>query len=73
MGKALQRKRNVTFNDNVKCKILCVYSFASRQARNGYCYIESAADRIRFQKKIVEVGKVLTPVLLKKIHCKLKQ
>ena len=73
MVKSPHRKRKVTFNDSIKIHFMYVYSYASREARNGYCYIEASADRLRFKKKIVEVGNVLTPVLLKRMNCKLNQ
>ena len=60
-----RKKKSVRFNDKIDIRILCVWDFASRQARIGL-WERDARDRSRFGKRIREVGEVVDCVLLKK-------
>ena len=64
------RKKKVRFKPDHELAVvqpMIVWSFAYRQARKGTWEVD-ALDRIRFQKRIEEVDKILTPVLLAKIE-----
>lgn len=63
------KKKKVCFKPDHKLAVvhpMIVWSFAYRQARKGTWELD-ALDRLRFQKRIEEVDKILTPVLLAKI------
>ena len=64
------RKKKVRFKPDDELAVvhpMIVWSFAYRQARKGTWEVD-ALDRLRFQKRIEEVDKILTPVLLAKIE-----
>ena len=63
------KKKHVKFSDRIKIKYLLGDNCASRQARDGFCFIQAAADRERFRKRIRDASNVLTPMLLKQIKC----
>lgn len=52
---------------------MCVWLFAYHTARNGMCWQQMAVDRCRFQRRIQQTSKVISPVLTKehreKIFC----
>lgn len=63
------RKKKVHFKPDNELAVvhpMIVWSFAYKQARKGTWEVD-ALDRLRFQKRIEEVNKILTPVLLAKI------
>ena len=65
-----KRKKKVYFKPDHELAVvhpMIVWSFAYRQARKGTWELD-AIDRLRFQKRIEEVDKILTPVLLAKIE-----
>ena len=65
-----KRKKKVCFKPDHELAVvhpMIVWSFAYRQARKGTWEVD-ALDRLRFQKRIEEVDKILTPVLLAKIE-----
>ena len=57
----------VKFDEKIVVHHMCTYMYAYRQARNGMCYVQDAADRLRFKSKIEKISAIVTPVLLKKI------
>lgn len=63
------RKKKVRFKPDHELAVvhpMIVWSFAYRQARKGTWEVDGL-DRLRFQKRIKEVDKILTPILLAKI------
>ena len=65
-----KQKKKVRFKPDHELAVvhpMIVWSFAYRQARKGTWELD-ALDRLRFQKRIEEVDKILTPVLLAKIE-----
>lgn len=65
-----KRKKKVCFKPDHELAVvhpMIVWSFAYRQARKGTWEVD-ALDRLRFQRRVEEVDKILTPVLLAKIE-----
>lgn len=65
----VKRKKKVCFKpDNELAEVhpMVVWSFAYRQARKG-TWEADALDRLRFKKRIEELDKILTPILLAKM------
>lgn len=65
-----KRKKRVCFKPDHELVVvhpMIVWSFAYRQARKGTWEVD-ALDRLRFQRRIEEADKILTPVLLAKIE-----
>jgi len=65
-----KRKKKVCFKPDYELAVvhpMIVWNFAYRQARKGTWEVD-ALDRLRFQKRIEEVDKILSPVLLAKIE-----
>ena len=64
-----KKKKKVCFKPDDELTVthpMIVWSFAYKQARKGTWETEQL-DRLRFQKRIKELDKILTPVLLVKI------
>lgn len=64
-----KKKKKVCFKPDDELTVthpMIVWSFAYKQARKGTWETEQL-DRLRFQKRIKELDKILTPVLLAKI------
>jgi len=65
-----KRKKKVCFKPDHELAVvhpMIVWSFAYRQARKGTWEVD-ALDRLRFERRVEEVDKILTPVLLAKIE-----
>lgn len=58
-------RKKVRFNDNVSTRIICVYPFASRQARIGP-WEQIARDRQRFKLRCQKTAVILNPIIFKK-------
>lgn len=56
------KRRPVTFDMNVYVLNMFVWSYAYRVARIG-TWQQDAADRERFEKRITELEKIISPVL----------
>lgn len=59
-----QSKKSVKFNPRTKIHVMHVWEFAYRQARKDI-WQEKGRDRVRFAKKIRDIGEILTPILNK--------
>ena len=57
--------KKVHFNEKVEVKYIVTWAFAHRQARKG-AWLQYAIDRIHFQRRIMNVEKILEPVLFQK-------
>ncbi|KAL1270541.1 hypothetical protein QQF64_029557 [Cirrhinus molitorella] len=55
--------KKVCFSDKVTVHPLVVWSFASRAARSGSCWMQMARDRERFRRRVESIEPVLKPCL----------
>ncbi|XP_072543916.1 protein phosphatase 1 regulatory subunit 15A [Salminus brasiliensis] len=55
--------KKVRFSDEVTVHTLVTWSFASREARDGSCWLQLARDRERFRRRVAITGEVLSPCL----------
>ncbi|XP_028661733.2 protein phosphatase 1 regulatory subunit 15A [Erpetoichthys calabaricus] len=67
-GQDLQRRdekttKKVRFSDVVQVRPLVVWAHAARAARNGECWQAMARDRARFQRRVQQVGELISPCL----------
>lgn len=60
----------VTFDTNVRVLNMCVWSFAYRAARIGK-WREEYLDRKRFEKRIQDIEKILSPILTREHRMRL--
>lgn len=58
--------KQVRFNNDVKVRYMCHWSYAYRNARRG-TWIQEACDRARFQMKILRYAEIINPVLEHKL------
>lgn len=55
--------KKVRFSDEIIVHNLVAWTFASREARNGSCWLQLARDRERFRRRVEKTGEVLSPCL----------
>lgn len=55
--------KKVCFSERVCVRPLLVWSFASRSARDGSCWLQMARDRERFRRRVQTLEPVLKPCL----------
>ncbi|XP_051991955.1 protein phosphatase 1 regulatory subunit 15A [Xyrauchen texanus] len=55
--------KKVCFSDEVTVHPLVVWSFASRAARDGSCWLQMARDRARFKRRVENIETVIKPCL----------
>ncbi|XP_067257434.1 protein phosphatase 1 regulatory subunit 15A [Chanodichthys erythropterus] len=55
--------KKVCFSDKVTVHPLVVWSFASRAARDGSCWLQMARDRERFRRRVENIENVIKPCL----------
>ncbi|KAG2466811.1 protein phosphatase 1 regulatory subunit 15A [Polypterus senegalus] len=55
--------KKVRFSDVVQVRPLVVWSHAARMARSGECWQAMARDRARFQRRVQQVGELISPCL----------
>ena len=61
--------KRVTFADSKpKVQLICVWSFAHREARKGH-WMQIAVDRQHFARRIERVSHILLPVLERSLTC----
>jgi len=53
----------VCFSDKVTVHPLVAWSFASREARDGSCWLQMARDRERFRRRVENIENVIKPCL----------
>lgn len=58
-------QKKVRFNDEPKIRIMYAWPFAHEQARKGN-WQQVAIDRIRFNNRMTELDKIISPILKKK-------
>lgn len=51
------------FSDEVTVRPLVDWAQASREARDGSCWLEMARDRDRFRRRVEDAGKVISVCL----------
>ncbi|XP_026124093.1 protein phosphatase 1 regulatory subunit 15A [Carassius auratus] len=56
-------RKKVCFSDQVTVRPLLVWSFASRAARDGSCWMQMARDRERFRRRAESIETLLKPCL----------
>lgn len=56
-----KKGKKVCFSDKVTVRPLVAWSFASRAARDGSCWMRMARDRERFRRRAESVEKIITP------------
>ncbi|XP_056318415.1 protein phosphatase 1 regulatory subunit 15A [Danio aesculapii] len=56
--------KKVCFSERVCVRPLLVWSFASRSARDGSCWLQMARDRERFRRRVQTLEPVLKPCLM---------
>ncbi|XP_067304895.1 protein phosphatase 1 regulatory subunit 15A [Pseudorasbora parva] len=55
--------KKVCFSDKVTVRPLVAWSFASRAARDGSCWLQMARDRERFRRRVKNIENVIKPCL----------
>lgn len=60
----IERKKSVKFDLQLKIHVMHVWKFAYEQARKDI-WQEKGRDRVRFEKRIKDLSKILTPILKK--------
>ncbi|XP_077058003.1 protein phosphatase 1 regulatory subunit 15A [Siphateles boraxobius] len=55
--------KKVCFSDKVTVHPLVAWSFASRDARDGSCWLQMARDRERFRRRVENIENVIKPCL----------
>lgn len=60
--KGLFRDHKVTFNPDIKISTMDLWAFAYYEARKSN-WQQIVADRNRFQRRINQTGKIISPVL----------
>ncbi|XP_076828545.1 protein phosphatase 1 regulatory subunit 15A [Brachyhypopomus gauderio] len=55
--------KKVRFTEEVTVRHLVAWTFASRAARDGSCWLQLARDRDRFRRRVEQVGEVISPCL----------
>lgn len=65
---ARTKKKGVQFADKPRIKIFHKWIYAYRQARTDK-WQQMARDRARFKRKIDELDKIISPILLKRKIC----
>ncbi|XP_073693592.1 protein phosphatase 1 regulatory subunit 15A [Garra rufa] len=58
-----EKGKKVCFSDKVAVHPLVAWSFASRAARDGSCWMQMARDRERFRRRVESIETVLKPCL----------
>lgn len=56
--------KKVCFSEHVCVRPLLVWSYASRSARDGSCWLQMARDRERFRRRVQTLEPVLKPCLM---------
>nr|XP_055068166.1 protein phosphatase 1 regulatory subunit 15A [Misgurnus anguillicaudatus] len=55
--------KKVCFSDKVTVRPLVAWSFASRAARDGSCWMQMARDRERFRRRVKSIESIIEPCL----------
>lgn len=63
--------KKVRFSEDIKVHNLVAWSFASREARDGACWMQLARDRERFKRRVERTGEVLSPCLTSQHRAKI--